>query len=334
MKYGETTVLDNNFKKPLIKLSNTFSFSLLIEQVIAMVGTLIGVIILYIYSCPFSQKSTLFSLLISNRSDFPYYVLTTLVYFTYMFITFVIIAAVLRQHPFKAIPFKITQSKFVPYAVIFGILLSIIGEFYASYFDYLLSFFNLEVDLGAFDFPTNTPSLILYVINISLLAPIFEELVFRGIILQNLRKYGNFFAVVVSALLFAIVHGNFAQTPFAFIVGVALALAVIETGSIVTSMIMHCIINSFSIIVNGIQLRFGDNIANAVYFTYIGIAVILSVIALVLLIRRHFFNGLKSRYFNKDMPSSMAFSVFLKTPGFIIFLCFYLINMLTSLKFR
>jgi|GEM_PF-3234411 len=334
MEYGEPTVFDNNIKKPLKKLSNTFSFSLLIEQVIAAVGTFLGIVILYIYSCPFSKKSNLLSLLISNRSDFLYYVLNTLVYFTYMFITFVIIAAVLRQHPFKAIPFKITHPELVPYAIIFGIFLSIIGELYSSYFDYLLSFFNLQVDLDYFDIPTNTPSMILFVINISVLAPILEELIFRGLILQNLRKFGNFFAVVVSALLFGILHGNFSQTPLAFVVGIALGFAVIETGSIVTSMIMHCIINSFSVIINGIQMYFGENIANAVYLIYLGAAIILSIIAFILLIRKQFFKDLKSRYFNKDVSCPIAFSVFCKTPGFIIFLSFYLINMFASLKFR
>ena len=53
----------------------------------------------------------------------------------------------------------------------------------------------------------------------SILAPISEEILFRGLIQHSLLPFGKKFAVFGSALLFGIFHGNLAQTPFAFLAG-------------------------------------------------------------------------------------------------------------------
>ena len=56
------------------------------------------------------------------------------------------------------------------------------------------------------------------------MAPVVEELLFRGAIQGHLlRKWKKpLWAIVVSSLIFGIVHGNWVQAPFAFVVGLAL----------------------------------------------------------------------------------------------------------------
>ena len=63
-------------------------------------------------------------------------------------------------------------------------------------------------------------SMILYAV---LLAPVFEELLFRGYVLRALHPYGKRFSIVVSALLFSMFHGNVLQAPYAFAAGLILA---------------------------------------------------------------------------------------------------------------
>ena len=46
------------------------------------------------------------------------------------------------------------------------------------------------------------------VLSACIIAPIMEELLFRGLILQTLKRYGNVFAILVTSLLFALLHGN------------------------------------------------------------------------------------------------------------------------------
>jgi len=71
----------------------------------------------------------------------------------------------------------------------------------------------------------DTLSMFLYV---AILAPITEEMLFRGAILRSLQPYGKKFAVLASAFLFGIFHGNFIQTPYAFLVGLVLGYVTVE----------------------------------------------------------------------------------------------------------
>ncbi len=72
---------------------------------------------------------------------------------------------------------------------------------------------------------SDTVSMFLYV---SILAPLTEEILFRGAILRSLQPYGKKFAVLASAFLFGMFHGNFIQTPYAFLVGLVLGYVTVE----------------------------------------------------------------------------------------------------------
>lgn len=56
----------------------------------------------------------------------------------------------------------------------------------------------------------------------AVLAPVCEELIFRGYVLRTLRPFGKRFAIFGSALLFALFHGNLLQGPYALLVGLIL----------------------------------------------------------------------------------------------------------------
>lgn len=75
-----------------------------------------------------------------------------------------------------------------------------------------------------------------------------EEFAIRGVVLQSLRKYGDKFAILMSSLVFALMHGNMIQIPFAFIAGLALGYAAVKTGSLWTGIIIHFINNSMAVL--------------------------------------------------------------------------------------
>ena len=72
---------------------------------------------------------------------------------------------------------------------------------------------------------TDTFTMFLYA---SILAPIWEELLFRGFILRTLQPFGKRFAVLGSALLFGLFHGNLLQTPYAILMGLLFGYATVE----------------------------------------------------------------------------------------------------------
>lgn len=83
---------------------------------------------------------------------------------------------------------------------------------------------------------------------VGILVPIAEEVVFRGAILRTLlqlfARRSAWIAIVVSALLFGLAHGNMAQFPHAFLMGLLLGWMFVRTGSIVPGIVLHWVNNS------------------------------------------------------------------------------------------
>ncbi|WP_269622539.1 CPBP family intramembrane glutamic endopeptidase [Prochlorococcus marinus] len=76
------------------------------------------------------------------------------------------------------------------------------------------------------------------------MAPVFEEFVFRGVFLPVLvNQKGKIFAVIVSALVFALAHLSVGETPPLFVLGVGLALLRLSSGRLLPCMIMHSLWN-------------------------------------------------------------------------------------------
>jgi membrane protease YdiL (CAAX protease family) len=90
--------------------------------------------------------------------------------------------------------------------------------------------------------------LLLTVIDTAIVAPILEELLFRKLLIDRVGQYGQKVAVVMSGFLFGLAHGNFEQFFYAFFIGMMFAYIYIKTGKIKYSIILHCILNSASVI--------------------------------------------------------------------------------------
>ena len=81
---------------------------------------------------------------------------------------------------------------------------------------------------------------------VGLLAPVCEELVFRGAVLRALLRWTprHWTAIAISALLFALVHANPAQMPHAFVIGLLLGWLYYRTDSVVPGVVYHWVNNS------------------------------------------------------------------------------------------
>lgn len=87
-------------------------------------------------------------------------------------------------------------------------------------------------------------------VTIGLLAPLAEEIVFRGAVLRSLLdKQRPWVAIAISALLFAVAHLNPAQMPHAFMVGLLLGWMYYRTGSILPGMAYHWANNSAAYVI-------------------------------------------------------------------------------------
>lgn len=77
-----------------------------------------------------------------------------------------------------------------------------------------------------------------------LLAPVFEELMFRSLLLDWLRnRFSNGRAIIVSAVLFAVMHVYPIAMPYAFLAGLILGWLRLRTGSTVNTLFVHVLNN-------------------------------------------------------------------------------------------
>lgn len=83
-----------------------------------------------------------------------------------------------------------------------------------------------------------------------ILAPLVEEYLCRKQLIDRIRQYGEKTAVLVSGLLFALMHQNFFQFFYAFAVGAVLAYVYLRTGRLRYSVLLHSILNFFGGVVS------------------------------------------------------------------------------------
>ena len=96
-------------------------------------------------------------------------------------------------------------------------------------------------------------NLFLNILFVALLPAFVEEFVFRGVFYQTYRKSSMKAALVLSGLLFGCMHMNFNQFLYTFVFGMILVFMMEATGSIVTSMICHFLLNLNGVLLSGLN---------------------------------------------------------------------------------
>jgi hypothetical protein len=89
----------------------------------------------------------------------------------------------------------------------------------------------------------------LEIIGSAILTPILEELVYRGIVYTRLKRHlGIIPAVLLSALIFGLMHFNIVQFIYAFVLGIMLALFMEHTGHLYGAIAGHMTVNLISVV--------------------------------------------------------------------------------------
>ena len=123
----------------------------------------------------------------------------------------------------------------------------------------------------------STVSMIMYT---CIVAPIIEELIYRGAVLRSLEKYGKRFSILVSGILFGLMHGNFYQIFMATCFGIILGYLATEY-SIKLTILLHICNNTCVEILSQITSHFGGNIGNIIDISMTIISAIILIIAFI-----------------------------------------------------
>ncbi len=129
--------------------------------------------------------------------------------------------------------------------------------------------------------PLNTPVKILMAfISTAIVPAVCEEFLFRGCVLSNLLPYGKTTALIGSALLFALMHGNFAQFFYTFMAGLVLGAVYLETGSIWAPTFIHLFNNFYSVAQQVIYEKGGETFEMNIIIFFIDVALPFAGLAL------------------------------------------------------
>ena len=173
---------------------------------------------------------------------------------------------------------KMTVLKFLGLMSVLYLFATIGSEIY-NIFERELNFFGLSTAVGL-EMASGTTTSVVMALAMGIVGPIAEELVFRGFLLRRLEKKGKVLAILVTSLLFGLVHGNLPQVFFATMIGLVLSYIAMEY-SIIWSIVLHIFNNLILCEVAG--LVFGEGTVRHVFD--LSFTVITAVVGIAVLVK-------------------------------------------------
>ena len=160
-------------------------------------------------------------------------------------------------------------------AALFSVILGVV---FCIGFNYLIELIKLKSYSPMYRKVMNAVSADMPVVRIIaalIIAPIIEELVFRGIFFFKLRfAFPRVIAILISAIVFGIAHFNLVQGVYAALLGVVFAFIYDKTGELWTAIIAHMAANTFAFFAPAIPI-YKTILNNVIYNHVLGIGALL-----------------------------------------------------------
>ena len=141
-------------------------------------------------------------------------------------------------------------AKAVQYCLI-GIFVLLISTVSSYYVENIFNQFGhttnvMETD----DMAVTTIGKVVMILYTCIIAPITEEIFFRGFLLKTFGKANQRFAVFFTALMFGLAHKNIPQFILTFLLGIFLAHITLKHGSLIPAILVHFFLNTFSTVMS------------------------------------------------------------------------------------
>ncbi len=204
-----------------------------------------------------------------------------------LLLPFLLLAFIYRAPFSQILPFRHFHSSIAVPALFISMGASVIGFAASVMLSSFLSLFGVMPVMSDFSIPEEPAAAFLFLLNLTVLAPITEEIVFRGVIMNTLRRFGDCFALLLSSLLFAAVHMNLVQMPNAFIMGLVIGYFTLCTGSLWTGICIHILNNSLVLLLNGVLYLVPENSQLLVMLLAYTAYLAAGIAAFLVLLRNH-----------------------------------------------
>lgn len=182
-----------------------------------------------------------------------------------------------------------------------------------------------------------------------LITPVMEEYLFRKLLIDRTVKYGEGMAVVLSAFMFGMFHGNLNQFAYAFTLGLILGFIYVKTGKIIYTTLLHMLINFMGSVLaiwvlktsgymelmhmedmsvlmeNAMEMLPGLSIL-VIYFAVL-VALVIAGFILLIVYRKQFV----CKAGEVTIPKKKRFSTVILNVGMLLFVVFWLIMIIAQL---
>ncbi|MBR6902797.1 MAG: CPBP family intramembrane metalloprotease [Clostridia bacterium] len=172
---------------------------------------------------------------------------------------------------------------------LFGVGFCSFANIAVSQMSRIFDLFGINYSVPEDKNPEGVFGFILVLISTVIVPAIVEEFSMRGIVIGLLKPFGSSFAIFASAAVFGLIHGNFNQIPFAFMVGLVLGFIRIKTDSLVICMAVHGLNNLIAVITSYAE-SLPANIRNTIYTVYIMLALTFAILGVALIKEKNAFS--------------------------------------------
>ncbi len=138
----------------------------------------------------------------------------------------------------------------------------------------------------AISIPQNPLALLLFAVQLCVLTPLVEEVVFRGIIFQSMRRFGDSFALVLSAIL---LHCSTATLAGAqrLLMGLVIGYLVLYSGSLWVGIIIHAVNNLLNLAADLLLQIIPEPYQTLVWLAILSFYLIAGITAMLVLVRAY-----------------------------------------------
>ncbi len=187
----------------------------------------------------------------------------------------------------KALPFSSLKSDMAKGGVFIGLAMITVATYSTGWFYNVLRTFGIEATQPELYSPETPAGRIAYFISVVILPAFVEEMLLRGAVMQSLRPFGDTFALILSSVLFGMLHMNFVQMPYAFIMALCIGYFVMRSGSLWVGVIIHLINNGTATLLEFYTEDIGLAPSSAIDMVFDIIFIIMGFIALLVLVKNH-----------------------------------------------
>lgn len=309
-------------KQDIFSCSFFVGISLIILCFVQVVLSFIIVFFLAVKGFPLEQISGILN------NTWSGYLINTISSVLCMTLPFLLLKTVAKQPIYKICKFNSPKKGLSLYCVGFVVGVAMLANVFTNYFNsFIKYYFGFEATQSSIgdNYYADPFELIFTILAVAVIPALVEEFAFRGMILGALRKFGDIPAILVSAILFALLHGNFIQIPFALIIGIALGFIVVISDSIWPAIIAHFINNAFSVLVNALPENDKSvNLALLLMF----LLFVLGILSFIILKRKNAFAGLNKT--PSTLSSGSRFFRMLLSPTTAMFIAFMIYTAFTN----